>query len=109
MLPGCSEDFFDRQAGDRITPDQHYFSMIDGFISSQGAIISLQEALPRLIMLDGLRSDMMETTSNSDANLKEIHEHEISSGNPYVVAADLYKVIINVNEVLAYVEKLSQN
>jgi hypothetical protein len=109
MLAGCSDDFFDRQAGDRITPDQHYFSMIDGYISSQGAIISLQEALPRLIMLDGLRSDMMETTSYSDANLKEIHEHDISSGNPYVAAADLYKVIINANEVLAYVEKLSRN
>jgi hypothetical protein len=26
---GCSEDFFDEKAGDRITPDQHYKSSLD--------------------------------------------------------------------------------
>jgi hypothetical protein len=59
---GCSEDFFNEKAGDRITPDQHYNSLIDAEVSLMGAIIYLQDIMPKLIMLDGLRSDAMDVT-----------------------------------------------
>ena len=109
VLTACSENFFDRQAGDRISPDEHYLSTIDAIVSSKGAIITLQDALPRLIMLDGLRSDMMELTGNFDPDLRELHYHEISPGNPYADPNDLYKVIVNINEILANVDRLAQN
>ncbi len=100
---GCSDDFFNEKAGDRITPEQHYQSVIDLEVSMYGAIVPLQEALPKLIMYDGLRSDMMQVTPNADAYLNELNDHVISVGNPYTNPADLYKVIININEVLANV------
>ncbi len=108
-LSGCSDEFFNKQAGDRITPDQHYQDIIDGSVSLDGAIISLQEALPRFIMLDGLRSDLMNVTPNADQYLNEINEHNFSPFNPYLTAADLYKVIVNLNEVLAHLDELAEN
>jgi len=106
---GCSEDFFDKQAGDRISPDKHYKSQIDALVSTQGAIISLQEAMPRFIMLDGLRSDAMDITPYSDEHLREINNHIFNPGNPYTNPADFYKVIININEVLAHIDEVAEN
>jgi len=105
---GCNEDFFNETAGDRITPDQHYQSQIDAVVSLQGAIIPLQDILPRAIMLDGLRSDLMDVTPNADAWLNELNDHIISSGNPYTDPSDYYKVIVNINEALANVDRVGQ-
>lgn len=104
---GCSEDFFDEKAGDRINPDQHYKSMIDGEISLMGAIMPLQDIMPGLIMLDGLRSDMMDVTLNADAYFQDINDQVFSVDNPYTNPSDLYKTIINVNEVLANIDKVA--
>ncbi|HDS06218.1 MAG TPA: RagB/SusD family nutrient uptake outer membrane protein [Bacteroides sp.] len=106
---GCSEDFFNRTAGDRITPDVHYKTSIDAEVSMLGAIITLQEAMPRLVVLDGLRSDMMDVTAHADANLTEINHQIFSPGNPYTDPADFYKVIININEVLANIDRVAEN
>ena len=106
---GCSEDFYNREAGDRITPDQHYKNTYDAITSVWGAIVYLQDALPRLIMLDGLRSDMMDVTPYTSLDLKEINDHQVSPGNPYTNTADLYKVIVNLNEVLVHLDELAAN
>jgi tetratricopeptide (TPR) repeat protein len=105
---GCKDDFFNETAGDRITPDQHYQSINDAYVSTQGAIITLQDAMPKLIMLDGLRSDLMEVTPNADSYLREINYQMISATNPIVNPSDLYKVIVNVNEVLANIDKIAE-
>jgi hypothetical protein len=81
--------------------------MIDASVSLQGAIIPLQEAMPKLIILDGLRSDLMDITDFSDANLRDINDQVFSVNNPYTNTADLYKVIININEVLAHIDSIS--
>jgi hypothetical protein len=103
---GCSDKFFEEQAGDRITPDQHYKSLNDADVSFMGAMIPLQDYMPKLIMLDGLRTDMMDVTPFADAYFKEINDQSFSLGNPYIDPSDLYKVIINANEVLANVAKI---
>ncbi|MCF8380976.1 MAG: RagB/SusD family nutrient uptake outer membrane protein [Bacteroidales bacterium] len=108
-LSGCSEDFFDQTAGDRITPDQHYQTTIDAFVSLQGAIIPLQDVMPNLIMLDGLRSDMMDVTNNADAYLNDINNQIFSIDNPYTNPEALYQVIININEVLAHIDEVALN
>ena len=106
---GCSDDFFTKDAGDRITPDQHYNDFIDAQVSALGAISTLQDIMPQMIMLDGLRSDMMDITPNANMYLRDIHYQAISSGNPYTDVSDLYKVIVNMNEVLVNLEKVAEN
>lgn len=108
IINGCSEDFFDQRAGDRITPDKHYQSLIDAQVSMLGAIIPLQDIMPNMIMLDGLRSDMMDVTNNSGIYLNEINEQVFSKNNPYLDPSDLYKVIININELLANVDQVGE-
>ncbi|HEY3371527.1 MAG TPA: RagB/SusD family nutrient uptake outer membrane protein [Prolixibacteraceae bacterium] len=103
----CSDKFFDEQAGERITPDQHYKSVIDAQNSLAGAFVPLQAVLPKLIMIDGLRSDMMTPTSTADAYLKDLNNQVLSFDNPYLDASDYYKVIVNANEALANLAKIA--
>lgn len=109
LLAGCSDDLFDTEAGDRITPDQHYKSLLDGEISLYGAIIFLQDVMPQQILLDGLRSDMMEPTPNAGQYIQNINQQVFTTDNPYINPSGFYKVIINLNEVLANVGVLVQN
>ncbi|HPR32600.1 MAG TPA: RagB/SusD family nutrient uptake outer membrane protein [Prolixibacteraceae bacterium] len=105
----CSDDFFDQQAGNRIHPDQHYQTMVDVELSLYGAIIPLQEVLPNLIMVDGLRSDLMDVTPNASLWLREINNHVFSADNPYLDISAFYRSIINLNEVLVNLPKVYEN
>lgn len=104
---GCKEDFFDVTSGDRISPDKHFKTLIDADVSLKGAIVPLQDAMPRLIMLDGLRSDLMDVTPNADSYFRDIYNHNLSTGNPITNPSDLYKVIVNINEVLANIDRIT--
>lgn len=102
----CSDEFFEKQAGDRITPEQHYKSLDDAEVSLSGIMVTLQDYMPRLVLVDGLLTDQLDVTANADANLVAVNEHDIIAGNPFTDPADLYKVIINVNEVIQYVDTI---
>ena len=104
----CKDSFFDAQNDERITPDQHYKSIIDVLTSLNGAIIPLQEVMPKYIMIDGLRSDQMIVTPNAEPFLVDINNQVLSLDNPYLDASDYYKVIINCNEAYANFDKVTQ-
>jgi len=102
----CTDDFFNQDAGNRIFPDDHYKSIKDLEVSMIGAIAPLQEVLPNLIITDGLRTDLMDVTPNADGDLQNVYNQNITSGNSLVNVSGLYKVIINVNEILANAAKI---
>jgi len=102
----CSDDFFNQQAGNRMNPDNHYQSLKDVELSLAAALIPLQEAMPNLIITDGLRSDLMDVTANADGNMRSILNEDFSADNPYLDPASFYKVIICANEILAHIDSV---
>lgn len=104
---GC-EDLFEQKADSRITPDVHYTDSVDVGLSLLGAISPLAEVMPGIILMDGLMTDMMDVTTNSDAYMHELNNHQISASNPYINPAGFYKCIINVNEILANVDRVQK-
>jgi hypothetical protein len=107
-VSSCSDQFFNQQNGELITPDQHYKSATDATVSMGGAFVPLQNVIPNLIMIDGLRSDLMDVRPNADLYFKAINDQSFTLDNPYIDPSDYYKVIINVNEVLANIDKISK-
>ncbi|MFC2089758.1 RagB/SusD family nutrient uptake outer membrane protein [Bacteroidota bacterium] len=106
----CGDEFFNREAGDRITPDLHYNALeYDLLVSTVGVMVSLQDFMPKLVILDGLRSDIMDVTENASLELRNINEHIYSSENSFIDASGLYKVIVNANEVLSYIDTVRAN
>ena len=82
ILSSC-EDFLNEVPGDKITPDQHYRTSIDGNISTVGAYSLLQEVMPNLVIMNDLRSDLLIETENFDADLRNINRHNIDIENKY--------------------------
>ncbi|MGF2414296.1 RagB/SusD family nutrient uptake outer membrane protein [Ferruginibacter sp.] len=67
-------------------------------IGVYGKVMKL--AKPYLLMNE-LRGDLMDITTNSDANLRQISEHTATVSNPYIDPQPFYEVIVNCNDVLA--------
>jgi starch-binding outer membrane protein, SusD/RagB family len=107
-ISSCSDEFFNEQAGERITPDQHYKSEIDAEISLFGAFAPIRDIMPQMIMLDGMRSDQMVPGPGSDAYLAAINLQSFTLDNPFIDASAYYKVIINCNEVLANIDQVNE-
>jgi len=107
-ITSCSDEFFTEKTGERITPDQHYKSMIDAQVSLYGAFTPLSDVMPQMIMLDGLRSDQMIPGPGADQYLNSINWQVFTPDNPFIDPSAFYKVIINCNEVLANIHKVNE-
>jgi len=110
VVLACSscDEIFDVKAGPRITPDVHYKDSISLDISLLGAISPLTVAMPNLVLMDGLFTDMMDVTENSDPFMQELNNHVVSPFNPYIDPSTYYQVIINVNEILANIDSVQK-
>jgi starch-binding outer membrane protein, SusD/RagB family len=102
----CSDKFYTEPAGSQITPDQHFKSWIDLETAILGASVPLQKALPNLIVVDGLRSDLMDAGGGANMYLRDLYNQEISSDNPYLDGSPYYQVIIQVNEILNNIDRV---
>ncbi|MBN1187215.1 MAG: RagB/SusD family nutrient uptake outer membrane protein [Bacteroidales bacterium] len=100
ILGSCSDDFFDTETGGRIDPSKHYKSYLDADLSYTGAFTFLQEIAEKQVLVDGLRSDQIDITANSDREMIDIYRHNLTSDNQYLDPAAYYKMIININETL---------
>jgi starch-binding outer membrane protein, SusD/RagB family len=103
------EDFYDKVPGDKVTPEEHYSSMKDLEISGVGILKIFQEVMPNIIMIDGLRSDMMDVTNNYHPDILELYNHDISMDNEFIDPSGFYRIIINVNEVLKHLDDVAAN
>jgi hypothetical protein len=63
--------------------------------------------MPNLIMLDGLRTDLMDVTDRASSDFVDMNNQDFKIGNPFIDPSSFYKVIINVNEVLANIDTIS--
>ncbi|MFA9388986.1 MAG: RagB/SusD family nutrient uptake outer membrane protein [Prolixibacteraceae bacterium] len=109
LIGSSCSNFFEEQAGNRIEPGNHYKSLIDlTEVSMPGVLTPLKEAMPKLILIDGLLSDQLMVTENADGYMRDINEHIFSIDNPYLNTSDFYKLIINANEVLQNLYKIAE-
>jgi tetratricopeptide (TPR) repeat protein len=107
VVLACSscDELFDVKSGTRISPDDHFRAYSDVELSLLGAITPLTVAMPNLVLMDGLFTDMMDVTENSDPFMQELNNHVVSPSNPYIDPSTFYQVIINLNEILANVDR----
>jgi len=96
----CSEDYFDTDMGGRINPSDHYNTFEDAIASYEGCFAYLQDIADKMILVDGLRSDLTTVTSNAPREMIDINIHEYATSNSYIDPSPFYKMIVNINEVI---------
>ncbi len=58
------------------------------------------------ILMNELRADLMDATTNADVYMRQLSEHTATTENPLIDPQPFYEVIINCNDVLANFKKM---
>lgn len=100
-LTSCKK-IMDVQPQDQLDVSQMYRDVYDADAAIIGIYGKFQALAERYILLNELRADMLDFTSNADMYLRELSTHKVSADNPYVNPRPFYELIINCNDVLKH-------
>lgn len=70
-----------------------------------GKVITIAE---QYVVLNELRADLMDVTSNADYELQEINNHDVKPGNRFVNPLPYYEIINQCNNALAHFEVMNE-
>ncbi|MFA5044386.1 MAG: RagB/SusD family nutrient uptake outer membrane protein [Paludibacter sp.] len=99
-LVSC-DDLLNVDSG-RVTFEQDYrlSSPNDSIYSMMGIYSQLQKLADSYVLLGELRGDLLDVTENSNLDLREINDFNISKTNKYANIKDYYAVINNCNYLI---------
>ncbi len=91
---------FDIAPQDQLDINQMYRNVNDADAAVTGIYGKFTGLAERYIILNELRADMLDYTSNADQYLRQISNHSVTPDNPYADPKPFYGLIINCNDVL---------
>lgn len=91
---------FDLQPKSAISSEQMYRNVFDADAAVYGIYGKFINVLDRYVILNELRSDLADVTSNSDKYLIQLSTHSVTEDNPYADPRPFYEVILNCNDAL---------
>lgn len=104
LFSGC-ETFLDVDSNRLVLPGEHELdSPNDTIYSMVGIFSQLEKLSDRYVLLGELRGDLMDITENTNPDLREIYNFEISPDNPYNKKSDYYTVINNCNYLIQNID-----
>lgn len=99
------EDMLDVSSSSVQYEDSHELnSAADSLYSVVGILSKLQTIADRTVLLGELRGDLVTDNENTEKDLRELINHEVSSTNVYNDYTDYYAIINNCNYYLAKVD-----
>ena len=99
LLSSCKKTF-DLLPTNELDKTQVYLTVADADAAVIGLYGKFQGLAERYILLNELRGDMVEYTTNADDNLRQLSTHNVSPDNPYASPRPYYEMILNCNDVL---------
>lgn len=100
VFSSCSS-FLDVPPKEVLLPENHFQNKYDADAAIFGIYGKFIELAPQYVILNELRADLMDVTENSDNYLKQINQHNVTSGNPYADPIPFYSVINNCNDAIS--------
>jgi starch-binding outer membrane protein, SusD/RagB family len=99
LLSSCKKTF-DLKPINELDETQVYLTVADADAAVVGLYGKFQGLAERYILLNELRADMVEYTTNADVNLQQLSTHSVTHDNPYASPRLFYEFILNCNDVL---------
>lgn len=102
----CSSLFFscskilDKEPEVTLVSTQVYRNVFDADAAIIGLYGKLMGLAKQYVVLNELRADLMDVTTNADVYLQEINTHSVSANNPYADPRPFYAVINDCNDIL---------
>ena len=100
-LSGCS-DMLDSDSGRFVLEEDNQLNTVnDSLYSAIGILSQLQPVADQLLLFGELRGDLMVTSENASAEMKEIEAFNISKENSLAATRQYYNIINNCNYAIA--------
>lgn len=91
---------FDQKPETAVDRSEMYQNVFDADAAVIGVYGKFLKLAKPYILLNELRGDLMDITTNSDTWLRQLNEHNATVDNPYIDPQPFYEVIVNCNDVL---------
>lgn len=104
-LSSCKK-VFDLEPKDAVDASQAYRNVYDADAAVIGIYGKVMNLAKPYMLLNEMRADLMDITTNADQYIRQLSEHTVSGNNPYISPKPFYEVIINCNDVLMNFTKM---
>lgn len=98
-LGGCKK-MFDVAPEDKLDSTVAFQNLADADAAVIGIYGKFQKLAKQYVLLNELRADLMDVTTNSDPYMKQLTTHSVTVDNPYADPRPFYEVILNCNDAL---------
>ena len=106
MIMSCSK-MLDIDLKEVLEADEGYKNTFDARSAALGINGLFQQKMAdNYFIMNELRADLLDVTSNADQYLIQISTHQVEPGNPYIRPNDYYSVILACNEAMKRINKL---
>lgn len=105
---GC-EDYFSVNPDDVLLEEDYPSSITELYSGYMGIAAKVQEVADQAMFLEGIRSDFLEPTENSDKDIIDLYYYREESDNELANPKRYYEVILNANDFINHVEKFVKN
>ena len=99
LFTSCKK-IFDIEPQDQLDQTQAYQNVYDADAAIVGIYGKFMGLADRYVILNELRGDLLDYTSNANEALRQISTHTVTNGNPYANPRPFYELIVNCNDVL---------
>lgn len=98
-MSGCQK-MFDLAPEEALSTKQMYRDIYDADAAIIGLYGKFSTLAKQYVILNELRGDLLDVTTNADLSLREINAHAVSETNEYANPRAYYEVILNCNDIL---------
>ena len=102
MFNACNDDGL----GDAVPYDKFYQNLSDADRAILGVYAQFTTLAEQVIILNELRADLMDVTSNATPELERLNQNQIDADNDWVSPLKFYAVINSCNDVLDNFDKM---
>ncbi|MFT4061245.1 MAG: RagB/SusD family protein [Edaphocola sp.] len=105
---GCKK-MFEKSSTKELNSENAYQNIYDADAAVMGIYGKFMGLADRYIILNELRADLLDYTSNANAELRQISNHTATEDNTYASPRPFYEVIINCNDVLQHLTAMYED
>jgi len=104
-LSSC-QDMIDTNAKEVVESSENYHNVYDADNAIWGLYGKVQNLAENVVVLNELRADLMDVTSNATQDQVDLNMHQETSANKYCDPTPFYEVILNANDILYNFRKM---
>ncbi len=103
------DDMLSTDAGE-VVESKHFFrNVYDADMAILGLYGKFQKLAENVVVLNELRADLMDITSNATTDLVDLNNHTATKNNKYCNTTPFYEVILNANDILSNFDKMKED